>query len=118
MPGVTTPAPTPVDPVPTPVGSPPVANNDSLTGLLNTSYTVDVLANDTDPDGNLDPSTLSINGPPPSGVKATLVGGKIHVEIDASIATGSYVVYEVCDTTGMCAKGTLTLIMLLPVLPK
>jgi hypothetical protein len=117
-PGVTTPTTAPVAPTPLPVGHVPVANNDYLTGLLNTNYTIDVLANDTDADGNLDPSTLSISGTPGSGLKATVVQGKIQVDIDASIATTTGLVYEVCDTTNMCAKGVVTITMLLAVLPK
>jgi hypothetical protein len=108
-----TPGSTPAGKVPvvgptTPVGHPPIANDDTLTGLVSTTYTVDVLANDSDPDGNLDPSTLSIMGTSTSSLKATVVQGKIQVDLAALLPTGFWVVYQVCDTTGLCAKATLS----------
>ncbi len=45
---------------------PPVASDDSSTGNeTGTPVTIDVLANDSDPDGNLDPSTVTIIGADP-----------------------------------------------------
>ncbi len=40
------------------VNDPPVANNDSASTVRNSSVTIDLLANDSDSDGTLDPATL------------------------------------------------------------
>jgi hypothetical protein len=53
----------------TPVNDPPVANNDSASTLINTPVRVDVLANDTDPDGvgDLVPSSVAVISQPVNG---------------------------------------------------
>ena len=42
------------------VNAPPVANNDSVVAVKNTSLAIDELANDSDPDGTLDATTVTI----------------------------------------------------------
>ncbi|WP_299773183.1 retention module-containing protein, partial [uncultured Pseudoteredinibacter sp.] len=54
---------------------PPVASNDSSNGnTTNQPVTVDVLNNDNDPDGNLDPATVQITGTPNEGDSLTVPG--------------------------------------------
>ena len=70
-----------VDPV---VNAPPVANNDSATATMRktTSYTprvISVLANDSDPDGNLDPASVSIAAAPNKG-------GTVTVNADGTVS--------------------------------
>jgi VCBS repeat-containing protein len=43
-----------------PENQPPVANPDSATTTRNTAVTIDLTANDSDPDGNLNPASVSI----------------------------------------------------------
>jgi VCBS repeat-containing protein len=43
-----------------PENQPPLANPDSATTTRNTAVTINLTANDTDPDGNLDPASVSI----------------------------------------------------------
>ncbi|HEY0635551.1 MAG TPA: Ig-like domain-containing protein [Gammaproteobacteria bacterium] len=45
-----------------PVNQPPVANDDSATMPMNTALTLDLLANDNDPEGMLDPTSVVISG--------------------------------------------------------
>jgi hypothetical protein len=116
-PSVTTPATVPIDPVPVPIAHAPVANGDTFTGLLNTQYKIDVLANDTDADGNLDPSTLSIVAASTSNVQVLGVEeGMVRVEVDSTVARSFTFVYQVCDTTKLCAQAKVQVTMALAIL--
>ena len=115
-PTVTTPATVPVDPVPTPVAHAPVANNDTFTGLLNTKYTIDVLANDTDADGNLDPTTLSVVSSSNAAATVKAADGEIRVQMNAAIATSFIIVYQICDSTNLCARARVRVTMALSLL--
>jgi hypothetical protein len=94
----------------------PVANDD-LVGpvLLGTRVRVDVLANDTDADGDLDENTLKIVQYPPAN-QYSEIGISSH-EIDirpSTLFTGTMsLIYEVCDADGNCSTATLTLAFLL-----
>jgi len=57
-----------------PANRPPVAVNDTVSTTRNTPLTINVLANDTDPDGNLYPATVTIVTPPNKGGTVTVVG--------------------------------------------
>lgn len=46
---------------------PPVANNDNATTLMDQSVSIDLPANDTDPDGTVNKSTVVIKTPPANG---------------------------------------------------
>ena len=87
----------------------PVANPDVTGTLLVANVAINVLANDTDADGNLDPSTLSIVTYPSGGYKSiTVSNGQIDVHVGA-LYTGTLVfTYRVCDTTNLSAQATVT----------
>ncbi len=51
----------------TPVNDPPVANDDTTGTSEDTPVTIDVTANDTDPDGVIDPTTVVVVSAPASG---------------------------------------------------
>lgn len=95
------------DPVPDPVG--PVARDDAATVEEGTSVTIDVLANDSDDDGDLDPTSLRIASAPATGV-ASVFGAEIVYEAPAVDAdTSEPFTYEVCDDSGVrCATATVT----------
>lgn len=98
-------------PVTTPAATPhaPVANADVTGALLSANVAIDVLANDSDADGNLDPSTLKIVTRPASGYQSiTVVNGKIDVRVSLLFIGTLVIRYQVCDTTGLCAQATLT----------
>lgn len=67
----------------TPVDDPPVVNPDGATLAENTSVTIDVLANDDDPEGDLDPSSLA---PDPCV--------ELPVCVFRSLANGSWVIND------------------------
>jgi hypothetical protein len=69
---------------------------------------VRVLANDHDPDGDLDPGTLRIVGPPASGE------AKIHHDVEirydapeTSIGRQVVIRYRICDRAGHCSEANL-----------
>jgi hypothetical protein len=84
---------------------PPVAVNDTLLMRPGHPAFVDVLANDSDPDG--DPLTLVTGGlTVPSGITATISDGGILVEASQS-TTQKVIQYTVSDSHGSEAVGTL-----------
>jgi len=73
------------------VNDPPVANNDFATTTRNIAININVVSNDTDPDGNLDPTSVVVTGEEltATGYVATSTrGGKV-----TNLKTG-WVVYE------------------------
>ena len=67
-----------------------------------------VLENDSDPDGNLSPSTVTIVQPPQRG-KANVAGdGAVNYVPNSGASGGDGFVYEVCDTAGACARAVVT----------
>ena len=94
--------------------SPPVAVNDSANTLQDTPIDVDVAANDSDPNGDLDPNTAN---PTCDGGSAGCVGAANGTLVDNNNGTINYTpnpgfngvdsfVYEICDTLGNCATAT------------
>jgi HD-GYP domain-containing protein (c-di-GMP phosphodiesterase class II) len=95
-----------------PANHPPVAVNDTPSGKIHTqTVTVDVLANDHDPDNNLAPATLRIVRYPPTGKYASIsvVDGEVQVTAPASYVGSTTFRYEICDTASACAQAEVTL---------
>lgn len=88
---------------------PPVAVDDSAAGAGGAPLLVDVLANDYDPNNNMNPGSLIILTQPSNG-DAILSNGKI-VYIPNGTYTGvDQFTYQVCDSTSpipLCAVGTV-----------
>jgi gliding motility-associated-like protein/uncharacterized repeat protein (TIGR01451 family) len=82
----------------TPVNDPPVALDDTAITAENSPVTVDVLANDTDSDGNLNPSSVTIINQPDHGT-ATVnpVTGEITYTPDNGYFGLDTLTYAVCD---------------------
>lgn len=121
-PGGTTPNTTTASHPPTTVGTttttaapvvnhPPVAAKDTQTKLKQRTVWVYVLANDSDPDGNLDPSTLTIVRPPQPGKYESIavVNGAIRFTAIDSPKSSATFRYQVCDTDGACAQAEVSL---------
>ncbi|MFQ5964134.1 MAG: Ig-like domain-containing protein [Candidatus Scalinduaceae bacterium] len=64
--------------------NPPEAIDDFATTTKNTPVTIDVAANDTDQDGNLDPTTVVVSAPPSNGTAISNGDGTITYTPDTS----------------------------------
>jgi hypothetical protein len=91
------------------VNDPPVASDD--TGLVNedASTTIDVVANDTDPDNALDPSSVSVTSGPSHGAASENPDGTIDYTPDPDYDGLDSFDYQVCDIGGLCDTATVTI---------
>ena len=89
-----------------PVDQAPVAGPDSATTLEDTAATIDVLANDSDADGDLDPASLSVVGT--SDGAAIVDGGTVRYTPSADFFGETSIQYRICDLGGRCTNGTAT----------
>jgi VCBS repeat-containing protein len=89
-----------------PANDPPVASNDSATTLEDTLATINVVANDTDPDDNLDPASARTScatcSGPSNGSLDNNGDGTFDYTPGADYNGSDGFVYEVCDTLGAC----------------
>lgn len=80
------------------VNDPPVAVDDTDTTDEDTAVTTDVLANDSDVDGNLDPASVSVTGGPGNGVTAVnLTTGAVTYTPTLNFNGQDVYTYQVCD---------------------
>ena len=97
-----------------PANQPPVAEDDAIGNLQeDTPETVDVVANDSDPDDNLDASSANTDcancSLPTNGTLVNNGDGTFTYTPDANFFGDDSFVYEVCDTEGLCDTATVTL---------
>lgn len=88
--------------------SAPDAANDRVRVASGETVVIDVLANDTDPDGDLDPGTLTITNGDVRG-NASVTDGEILYTAARRGSGDDRVDYEVCDTSGLCASASVTI---------
>ena len=69
---------------------------------------IDVVANDTDPDGDLDPTTLAYETPPARGTILLLFDGSIAYTANPGESGTDRFVYTVLDEAGGCGEATVT----------
>ena len=83
----------------TPVNDPPVANNDNATTGSSTPVTINVISNDTDIDGNIDPTTVTITNGPVNGGSVSIdpVTGAITYTPGPNTCGTDHFTYQVCD---------------------
>ncbi|MFC1640766.1 Ig-like domain-containing protein [Patescibacteria group bacterium] len=94
---------------------PPIAVDDEDTTEKETPVTVDVLVNDSDPDGTLVPSTVTETRPPSFGSTSINPGnGEITYTPDPGYFGIDTFDYEVCDNDGLCDEATVTITILSP----
>ena len=96
------------------VNDPPVAVDDSATTDEDTAVDVDVLANDSDSDGNLDPASVTIiTLPGNGGTSINPATGVITYTPDPDVNGADSLVYEVCDDgiplPAECATATVSI---------
>ena len=94
----------------TPVNHPPSAVDDQVSTLEDTPTTIDVLANDSDPDGNLNPTSVSIVTSAAHGATSVEVPtGKVTYTPSLYYHGQDSFIYQVCDTTSACARANVTI---------
>ncbi|MBE0641508.1 MAG: tandem-95 repeat protein, partial [Bacteroidales bacterium] len=101
----------------TPVPDPPIAVADYKTVTEDTlNVTIDVSANDSDPDGDLDPPSVTILTPPTSGGTAVVngIGGIVYTP-PANFYGLDTITYSICDLQPVCDDDTV-FITILPIL--
>jgi hypothetical protein len=92
-----------------PVDDPPVAGDDTTTVPEDGSIAINVPGNDTDPDGDLDITSVSIVSQPPNGtVSVDPITGEITYEPDENFNGQDTFTYEICDSQGLCDTATVT----------
>ncbi|MDP3970657.1 MAG: Ig-like domain-containing protein, partial [bacterium] len=81
----------------------PDAKNDATSTNEDTAVTINVLDNDTDVDGNLNPATLAIATEPENGtVTVNNETGKINYTPDEGFVGTDTFKYQICDDDGLC----------------
>jgi Bacterial Ig domain len=94
------------------VNAPPVAVDDTATTLANTAVDINVAANDTDPDGNLAPTsaTTTCTGctTPANGALVNNGDGTFRYTPDTDFTGTNSFTYQICDTLASCDTATVT----------
>jgi hypothetical protein len=70
---------------------------------------IDVLANDSEPGGTLNPKSVSIVTPPVHGKAKPDKDGRVHYDPDPHYTGPDSFTYSVCDTAGRCFTARVTL---------
>ncbi len=92
-----------------PTGSPPVANDDTASTDEDAAVEVDVVANDTDPDGDLDPSSITVTGAASNGNAVPgPTAGSVTYTPDPDFNGSDSFIYQVCDLSTSCDTATVT----------
>jgi hypothetical protein len=86
------------------IPDPPVAANDSVSTNQATPITINVAANDTDPDGDLDPTSVSLIGLPANGIAVNNFNGTVTYTPNPGAFTADSFTYEISDLTGLTSN--------------
>jgi hypothetical protein len=90
----------------TPVNDAPVAVNDSTNAIVNVPLAINVVGNDTDPDGASDIVAALIVTPPASAASVSVAGGTVTFN---ATAPGTYsFTYQAQDAAGLVSANTAT----------
>ncbi len=91
----------------------PVAEDDLVGTTVDTVVTIDVVGNDTDPDGNLDPASANTAcgscATVVNGVLANNGNGTFDYTPDPGFVGDDGFVYEVCDDEPLCDTATVSI---------
>lgn len=85
----------------------PITIGDTASTFKNVPVTIDVIANDYDPDGTINPDTLTIVGPPTHGTAVVTPDNKILYTPSADYFGMDFVLYNVKDNLGEISANTL-----------
>jgi hypothetical protein len=101
-------------PPPPPPGSPPTALPDTASTNVNSAVIISVLANDTDPDNNIDPGTVAIVAPPAKGTAAVSANGTVTYTPFALLTGTDTFQYTVSDATGLVSNAASVTVTINP----
>ena len=87
----------------------PVARDDSSQTQEDTSTTITASANDSDADGNLDPTTTTLISGPSNGTVINLGDGRFYYTPKPDYFGSDTFDYQICDTDGLCDTATVTI---------
>jgi len=86
-------------PVTAPPNDPPTANNNSANTDPGVAVTIEILKDDSDPNDNLNPGSITIRTSPPNGNVAVNADGTVVYTPNLSFTTGTDIfTYQVCDS--------------------
>ncbi|MEM7286798.1 MAG: tandem-95 repeat protein [Actinomycetota bacterium] len=85
----------------------PTARDDDRSIGEDQAVTIDVAANDSDPDGYMNPASASPTTTPASGNTTTNADGTITYTPSANFFGADSFDYRICDTTNRCATATV-----------
>ena len=91
------------------VNDPPTANDDGVSTDEDTPVTFNVLTNDSDVDGNLNPASVSVVSAPSNGTLTDNGNGSFTYMPDANFNGSDGFTYQVCDADGICDSATVTI---------
>ncbi|WP_084555779.1 Ig-like domain-containing protein [Alkaliflexus imshenetskii] len=91
------------------VNSPPTAMDDTFGPISGAGMTLNILQNDTDPDENIDPSSVSIITHPEHGQVTVNTNGTVFYLPEPDFFGNDSFVYSVCDMAGECDMAVVTL---------
>ena len=90
----------------------PTAVDDNASTSEDTATPVTVLTNDTDPDNDIDPTTVRVTGDPTNGTTSVNpVTGVITYTPNPNWSGTDTFTYEVCDATELCDTATVTVLV-------
>ena len=94
----------------------PFAQNDSASTERNTPVSIDVLSNDSDPDGALRPGTLTIFTAPAHGSASIVAGAKIGYTPTDNYVGADQLTYRICDNGSprLCSTAIVEITVLPP----
>jgi cysteine-rich repeat protein len=94
--------------------SPPVANPDYVTTTINTAVLIDVPANDTDPDNDLDPGSVTTTTSPTNGFINSIddITGEVGYAPNQGYVGNDTFNYQICDYLSKCATTTVYIVIL------
>lgn len=86
----------------------PKASADTISTAMGVPVVIDVLANDSDPTGSLDPSSLRLRSTPNRG-SAVVASGRITYSPGPGEVGEDSFRYRVCNRAGACAEANVTI---------
>jgi hypothetical protein len=91
------------------LGSKPVAQADTAVAVAGQPIVINVVANDSDPDGDLNPDSVILTSKPQAGTASLGKGGKVTYTADPSYQGPDFFSYVVCDRKNNCGGNMVSI---------